>query len=134
MAYITEADFEAYAPSAAELDADVFAELAGRASEVIDALTFDRITKYGFDNLAEHVQAAVIKAACAQLQTMVAFGGVDAATGNSDAAKKSVSVGGYSYTLADGGNVKTMNGVPISPFAEQYLLRTGLMYRGMRIV
>ena len=132
MAYITEVDLAEYAPSV-ELESEVFAELAERASDVIDSMTFGRITRYGFDNLAAHAQEGVIKAVCAQVQMMAERGGLSAVVGDSDANKQTERVGNYSYTLAGGGAVQSIHGVPVSPFAEDYLLRAGLMYRGLRI-
>ena len=137
MAYIVKADFTAYSPSTTIPDAEL-AELAERASDVIDILTQHRIVRAGgisAYNVA--TQAAIKKAVCAQVQTMYSQGGKATVEGwgaESDA-MGSVSIGKFSYgnsgQSAQGGQMQTVNGIPVSPLIEGALGWTGLLYRGL---
>jgi len=135
MAYIQEDDFESYSPNTT-IDADLFAELAERASDIIDRLTLDRIPLAGgLSALTETVQAAVKKATCAQLQTMAAQGGLSTVEGfGAEANQGFVSLGRFAIgtTNTKGGEqVKTIDGIPISPLVYGYLRFTNLTYRGL---
>jgi hypothetical protein len=127
--YIAKSDFTAYSASTTIPDTE-FAELAERASEVIDELTSQRIVLAGgLSTYAATTQAAVKKAVCAQLQMMYAQGGVDAVIGMSGSDVQSASVGKFSYSMAK--PRQTVNGVPVSPLVNGYLWPTGLLYRGV---
>ncbi|MFA5424454.1 MAG: hypothetical protein WC374_11425 [Phycisphaerae bacterium] len=130
MAYIAQSDFTTYAPSAPTMSAAVFAELAERASEIIDELTMSRIIQEGgltaFDT---DEQAAIKKAVCAEVQTLLQYGGVNAIAGAGTV--ESASIGKFSYTSKFKG--KTVNGMPVSPLISTYLFQTGLLNRGLEI-
>lgn len=132
MAYISQSDFTAYTPSTI-MDPAEFAELAERASDVIDMLTMHRIPRGGgLSALAAEVQTAVKKATCAQVQTLQAQGSTDALTGN--AAVPGATLGKFSYYTAQGTDkttTPTINGIPYSPLIAGYLSTTGLLYRGL---
>ncbi len=132
MAYIAKTDLTTYAPSVTLTDAE-FAELADRASEIIDRLTMDRIPiAGGLTALDADVQAAVKKAACAQVQTMFAQGGLSVVEGfGAEANQQSVSIGKFSTSNAGASALQTVDGMPVSPMVAGYLRRTGLMYRGV---
>lgn len=137
MAYIDEDDFSAYSPNTT-IDATLFAELAERASDIIDRLTLDRIPRAGgLSALDADTQAAVKKATCAQVQTMFAQGGLSTVEGfGADVDAQSVTIGKFSSVRAilSGGATSmlpTIDGVPVSPLAQGYLRRAGLMYRGL---
>jgi hypothetical protein len=129
VAYIEQTDFETYAPSTVIAEAE-FAELAERASEIIDELTMQRIVRAGgLETFTESEQAAVIKAVCAEVQTLYQNGGVSAIAGAST--MESVGIGKFSYTSKYKG--KTINGIPVSPLISTYLFQTGLMNRGLQV-
>lgn len=135
MAYINSDDFTTYSPSTT-IDENLFAELAERASEVIDRLTFDRITLAGgLSGLSTATQEAVKKATCAQIQTMYAQGGLSTVEGfGAEANQQYMQVGKFSIGTANsnqGDPLATVDGVPISPMVTGYLRRTGLLYRGV---
>jgi hypothetical protein len=137
MGYIAKSDLTEYAPSVTITDAE-FTELSERASEIIDRLTLDRIPRAGgISALEADVQEAVKKAACAQLQTMLAQGGVSTVEGfGAEANTQSVTIGKFSSVRAilSGGSASTLptvDGVPVSPMVNGYLRKTGLMYRGV---
>jgi hypothetical protein len=135
--YITKTDFTAYTSGTVIPDAE-FAELAERASDIIDRLTFDRIPLAGgLSKFDETIQAAVKKATCAQLQTLWAQGGLSTVEGfGAEANIQSVSIGKFSVSNGAGNAARvqplaTIDGVPVSPLVSGYLRRTGLLYRGI---
>lgn len=128
MAYIDKDYFEAYTTT--EIENPEFTVLAERASDVVDMLTHNRIIAAGgFDELPAATQLAVQKATAAEVETLFYQGGVNAVVGNSDSAAGSVSIGKVSMSNGAGG-LQTINGIPVSPLISQYLLLTGLLYRG----
>ena len=136
MAYVTPTDFQTYSPSAsAGMTSQDFAELAERASEVLDWFTMGKIEAAGgLTAFSAAVQAKIKKAVCAEVQTLIHYGGVDVVTGSGDEAQ-SVSVGKFSYSLkSGGGGVEFFNGIPFAPLIKVYLQGTGLLYRGIDTV
>lgn len=130
--YITKADFMAYSPSTPEMPDDEFDELAERASDVIDIITLNKIILAGgLSVYDDDTQAAIKKAVCAQMQYMHANGGIDAVLGASGSDIQSGSVGKFSYTRRQNGQV--VGGIPVSPLVQEYLLTTGLLYRGLGV-
>ena len=134
MAYITKSDFNGYTDT--EITETEFTILAERASDVIDIITQHRIEEAGgFNTLSASQKAAVVKAVCAEVETLNAQGGVSALTGNADATAGFVSLGKFSISGGSGSNgsggLLLINGIPVSPLVTGYLMRTGLAYRGL---
>ena len=128
--YIEQSDFEDYSPSTT-VDEE-FDELAERASDVIDIITFNRIILAGgLSTYEADTQAAVKKAVCAQVQYMYANGGIDAVLGMSGADVQSAGIGKFSYTRKQSGEI--VWGIPVSPLVRSYLRDTNLTYRGMSL-
>lgn len=98
----------------ASVPESVFDTAAERASEILDSLTFGRITGDWIDD------DSVKKACCAiaERQYTADQRGADV---------KSESVGSYSVTYADGGGTNAKN----VAIATRYLAGTGLLYRGL---
>ncbi len=131
MAYIDKTYFASYTSTSIP-DAEL-AILAERASDIIDTITMDRINSVGFNNLSAATQTRIKKATAAQVEMLYLQGGIEALTGNSDADINNVSIGKFSYSKNNSGskNFKAVNGVPLSPLVESYLMITGLLYRGL---
>lgn len=99
----------------ASVPESAFDAVAERASEILDSLTFGRITDDWIDD------DGVKKACCAIAErqyTADQRGGADV---------RSESVGSYSVTYADGGGTNAKN----AAIAARYLAGTGLLYRGL---
>jgi hypothetical protein len=105
-----------------------FDRLAELASDVIDGLITVEMTY-------EEKQASVNvkKATAYQLEFMYEHGGIDTILGYSDVNITSESLGGYSVSTsgASASIAKTVDGIPVSPMALQYLRKDGLMCRWM---
>ena len=130
MAYIDFAFYKEYTPGTTLTNGEPFAELAARASDIIDMLTSDKIPQSG--GLAEFsadVQSAIKKATAAQVQTLHANGGISALANGGAIA--SATIGRFSYTSNDAGGKLYINGIPLAALASAYLAPTGLLYRGM---
>ena len=129
--YIVKSDFTAYSPGTTIADSE-FNELAERASDVIDIITFNRIILAGgLSTYDAATQAYVKKAVCAQVQYMYANGGIDAVLGMSGADVQSAGIGKFSYTRRQSGEV--VGGIPVSPLVRSYLRNTNLAYRGLSV-
>ncbi len=127
--YIIKSDFTTYSPSTTVLESE-FAEIAERASDVIDIITFNRIILAGgLSTYDANTQAAVKKAVCAQVQYMYAHGGLDTVLGTSDASIQSAGIGKFSYTRKQSGQM--VGDIPVSPLVNMYLSSTNLTYRGV---
>lgn len=131
MAYIDNAYFASY--TSTSIPDTEFVILAERASDIIDTITMDKINGVGFENLTVATQIRIKKATAAQIEMLYHQGGIEALTGNSDADINNVSIGKFSYSKNNSGkkNIKTINGMPLSPLVESYLMMTGLLYRGL---
>lgn len=126
MAYIDKAFFNTYTTTV--IDDTEFTVLANRASDIIDMLTMQRIGgDAGFALLPAAAQEAVKKATAAEVETLYLQGGIEALTGGNDIV--SGSIGKFSYQSK--GSSQTINGMPVSPLISGYLLKTGLLYRGI---
>ena len=128
MAYIDQSDFSSY--TITEIPETEFNVLAERASDVIDLLTFNRITAAGgLDEMTDTEQAAIKKAVCAQVEYLYNEGGLLAATGS--ATDTGVSLGKFSISAPAAPLAPTLGGIPVSPLARGYLMHQGLTYRGI---
>jgi hypothetical protein len=133
MAYIDYEYFETYTTTA--IDESEFTVLAERASDVIDMLTMQKIPAYGFSSYSEATQAAIKKATAAEVDTLYAQGSLSALVGNADTGASSFSIGKFSMSNSSSSgtttSLKTVNGIPVSPLINGYLLMTGLLYCGL---
>lgn len=137
MAYITKADFTEY--TSTQIPDEDFKYLAERASELIDIITGYKIPGAGgLDSYSQFVKEQVTKATCAQVETLYAQGGNDTLVGwGAENNISSVGIGKFSYSSGNSTNtnkedeLKTLNGTPLSPLLNGYLLPTGLLYRGV---
>lgn len=124
MSYIDQEYFETY--SSFDIPEADFTVLAERASDIIDILTMQKITRNGFENYEESVQTAIQKATAAQLETIYLNGGVYLINGG---AISSGSIGKFSISQNTNGH--TIKGIPVSPLIDGYLFYTGLLYGGL---
>lgn len=107
---------------------DVFGGQAGegialyldRASDAIDALTFNRIRAIGWDNLTEFQQGQVRKACCVQADFLAE--NADAL----DSALSSYAINGVSMTFGNGALYRVVGGVPVANAALVLIRSTGL--------
>ena len=118
MTYLTWAEYLALKGDA---DFDAQAALA-KAHRDIDAMTYNRIRRRGFNALTELQQALVKEAVAEQTQ----FIGSNAELLNNPLA--SYSINGVSMSW-DSGRVRRVGGVYASDAAYSALMQTGLMYR-----
>lgn len=127
MSYITQTYYEKefYGESVADSD---FPSLCRRAEEIIEEMTFYRVSENSFPNFPEDVQTRIQNAVCAQIEYLDANGGSDMDNG---ADMQSATLGKFNYTKATGTNGSTMQSM-YSPRAQRILLSTGLLYRGGR--
>ena len=128
MAYIDQSDFSSY--TITEIPETEFNVLAERASDVIDLLTFNRVTADGgLTEMTDAEQAAIKKAVCAEVEYLYNEGGILAATGN--ATDTGVSLGKFSISAPAAPSAPKLGGIPVSPLARGYLMHQGLTYRGI---
>ena len=103
---------------------DAFAAFARRASAFIDRLTYNRL------NTGYAVTDAVKMATCAVADAMKASSEVEQAAVHT-AAVKSESVDGDNTTYQSQADIRDALEIQWAEAAEQYLLFTGLMDRGL---
>jgi len=128
VAYIDQSDFSSY--TITEIPETEFNVLAERASDVIDLLTFNRVTADGgLTEMTDAEQAAIKKAVCAEVEYLYNEGGILAATGN--ATDTGVSLGKFSISAPAAPSAPKLGGIPVSPLARGYLMHQGLTYRGI---
>ena len=123
-------DFYANVYNGAAIDEDDFDVLAKRASELIDAVTSQRIRVAGIANLTQFQQEKVKEATAAQVEYLYENGGAEFIA--SAGSMTSVSVGRFrigSDAARQGG---LSNGL-ISPMVSAHLALTGLLYTGVGI-
>lgn len=99
-------------------------EAIARAQRDIDAMTYNRIQRRGFETLTQFQQTLVKEAVAEQAQ----FIGSNAELLNTPLA--SYSINGVSMSW-DSGRVRRVGGVYASDAAYNALMQTGLMYRGV---
>ena len=107
------------------LSEDVFNNLVGRASDLIDQVTNYKIETIGFDNLYPAYQQRVKKAVAAQVEFLHVNGGI---VGMQSSDSSNVSIGKFSYATGDSSKGLSKS---ISDSALAYLNGTGLLYRGV---
>ena len=131
MAYIDSTFFKSY--STTEIADSEFAILADRASDMIDVVTMDKITRRGgISAFPDEIQTRIKKATAAQVDMLYAQGGEDAFT---ETDPDSATLGKFSFTKTRGAGssseLRTVYGVPIAPMALPLLRPTGLLFRGI---
>lgn len=103
-----------------------FPGLRSRAEEIVEEMTRYRVTPISFLALPEHIQEAVKKAVCAQLEYLDANGWSDLDNGCD---LQSATLGKFNYSRASSGTGSTQQSI-YSPRARRILMPTGLLYRG----
>lgn len=101
--------------------------LLSRATDTIDNAIF--LTGYTVDTVPTTWQDRVYKAVCSQADYIDSNGGVDSMT---DGSYGSVSLGKFSYS-ANSKTGGTSNSTSLCDMAVNYLLPTGLLYRGVDV-
>lgn len=114
-----------------------FDRLAPYAHDIIDQVCGYRID---FCTLSDFDKQQVRKAVAAQVDMLYEQGGIEAVMGwGASSGANSVSIGKFSYS---GGvatsemstdRMNTINGIPVSPLVEGYLLPTNLLYAGVDV-
>ena len=107
---------------------DVFGGKAGegiaiyldRASDAVDALTFNRIRAIGWDSLTEFQQGNVRRACCIQADFLAE--NADAL----DTALSAYAINGVSMEFGNGALYRVVGGVPVSNAALALIRATGL--------
>jgi hypothetical protein len=104
-----------------------FDRIAQRASESLNAITYGRIERKGFENFEPSVQYKIRMAACAIAESAAQIEAINASSGG--AVKTSESVTGYSYTISETSVVK----IEAEGYkrAVSYLIGTNLLYVGV---
>lgn len=124
MAYI-DLDYYQNEFKGTSTDAETFATLSERATDLIDMITGFKLIGADLTSFNEHFQSYVKKAVASQVEYMISQGGETSIHGNSLA---SASLGGFSYSE----NGENQKGI-ISPMVINYLRPTGLLYRGIKL-
>ena len=127
MAYIVKADYTAFTTTVIS-DSD-FTLISERASDIIDTITFNKITDKGISFYPLSVQSKIKKATCALCESIQVNGGVTALAQSVDDLT-SVSIGSFSYGKNSNNGTNSVYGVTIPPLLYMYLTGTGLLYCG----
>lgn len=98
---------------------EALASQLSRASDQIDALTFNRIRAAGFEQLTEHQQECIKKAVCVQADFNAQYGAY------ADMPLTGYKIGDVSLNFA----TEKVNGVATTREVLQYLAQTGLTCR-----
>ena len=115
-------------------DESTFRQVAERASDYLDAVTFGRLET----GIPLELETKVRRCCCALAEAYAAFGGNIGAEQDGADAVKSESIGAYSVTYASSSEQLSalMHGDAtglesyLKQICGQYLGRTGLLYRG----
>lgn len=91
-----------------------------RASDHVDALTFNRIRAIGWDNLTEFQRERVRKACCVQADFLAENADV------LDTALSSYAINGVTMTFGNGALYRVVAGVPVANDAMALIRSTGL--------
>lgn len=115
-------------------DESTFCQVAERASDYLDAVTFGRLET----GIPLELETKVRRCCCALAEAYAAFGGNAGAAQGGAGSIKSESVGAYSVTYASSSErLSLLTGSDaagldsyLKQICGQYLGRTGLLYRG----
>lgn len=127
MAYIIKSDYTAFTTTA--ISDNDFTLISERASDIIDVITFNKVSDKGIDFYPSSVQNKIKKATCALCESIQISGGITSLAQSSDNLSN-VSIGSFSYGKAPDSDTKNVYGVTIPPLVYMYLARTGLLYCG----
>lgn len=127
MAYIVKSDYTAFATTT--ISDDDFNIISERASDIIDAITFNKIAGKGISSYPSSVQSKIKKATCALCESIQINGGVTTLAQSVDDLT-SVSIGSFSYGKNSNSGTNSVYGVTIPPLLYMYLTGTGLLYCG----
>ena len=125
MAYVTINDYLNFGIAPPD-DFDFLAEMA---SSQIDMVTGYKLCG-NLDGLTEYAQQQVKNAVCVQIQWIDNHGGVSYLASEPLA---SATLGRYSYSSSTSGQSGRVDG-QISPLVAGYLMPTGLLYVGVRLL
>lgn len=103
---------------------DEFNGLELRAGEMIDGLTMYKVAQTSLNDYPIFIQEQFKKAVCAQIDYIYANGGMESLYQQE---VQDISLGKFNYSTIP----EKKSNTHISPLAYQYLLITGLLYRGM---
>lgn len=129
MSYIDKNYYDnTYKPKTTTADTVEFDRLLDSSQEVIDYLTFERITYYGFDNLSAFRQLMIKTAQCTLIDYWLSSGidinEIDASNG------LDIKLGQFAIKPAAGQNSVTQ--IPlVNSRTSNLLKRSGLHYRGI---
>lgn len=103
-------------------------QLLSRAVDIVNnAISF---SGYTVNTVPEIYRARVYKAVCSHADYIENNGGLESLTDN---AYNSVSLGKFSYSANTSDN-KGFDSITLSPLAQEYLVPTGLLYRGAAVL
>lgn len=102
--------------------------LLSRAADIVNnAIAF---SGYTADNVPDIFRVRVYKAVCSHADYIDNNGGLEGLTDN---AYNSVSLGKFSYSANTSDN-KGFDSITLCPLAQEYLVPTGLLYRGAAVL
>ena len=111
------------------IDPDIFDRIALRASDALDRITMNRVRLTGLSNYDDATQELIKLATCALAEGIAI---VHRETGGTGVVAGSEKIGGYNYALEPGSLDKVQ--AAASQKAQDYLLFTGLVYRGLESI
>ena len=120
--YVTPTEYAALGYTA--IPTDQVEKMLREASRNVDTLTFNRISRIGFDHLTEFQQEIVKETVCKQADFL--FENADAIA----SVLEKYSINGVSMEFGSGFNVAIENGLPIQSTVLSVLRQTGLCWRG----
>jgi len=127
MAYIVKSDYTAFTTTT--ISDDDFNIISERASDIIDVITFNKVSDKGISSYPLSVQNKIKKATCALCESIQINGGVTTLAQSVDDLT-SVSIGSFSYGKNSSSGTNSVYGVTIPPMLYMYLSGTGLLYCG----
>jgi len=114
-----DADYYKYEYSGNVIPDEALSSQLAKASDQIDALTYNRIRAAGFEQLTEHQQECIKKAVCVQADFNAQYGAY------ADMPLTGYKIGDVSLSFAG----EKVNGVATTREVLQYLAQTGLTCR-----
>ncbi|MBE6855877.1 MAG: hypothetical protein E7500_00395 [Ruminococcus sp.] len=104
-------------------------QLLSRASDIVDNAIC--MSGYTVSTVPEIYGERVKKAICVQTDHIIFLGGIESIT---EGSYSSVSLGKFSYSDNASGESKNSSATSLCDLAENYLLPTGLLYRGVSVL
>jgi hypothetical protein len=112
MAYIDKAFYDSMSSTA--ITTEEFASMAERASDIIDAITFRAVERFGLVE-GDSAYTRVKKAVVYQMEFIQrTFGSLDAWENDAESSEGSETIGNYSYSRSSAGKQRA-NGLAVSP-------------------